>query len=240
MRPEPPEPDLELDEADVVPPRRRHPRYSDPGLGGRMSLRARARIVDLSTAGIGLESLVPLPLDRDCLVRLADDREGLAVPGRSRWQKVARVARSPKGDSHVVYRSGVQFKSGSSRESRLYDFIDRNAGRPNGTRTPPRYELRDDQPASIEAVFPFEVRTLSRSGMRIRLDRFESPGPFVDLVLEMPEGDLPIRGRIVNSQQSWGERPKLELGIEFARLSEQQTRALESFLAGASRPSEPH
>jgi hypothetical protein len=87
--------------------RRLQPRY---GIGDLMvKAPAGARIVDIGSAGMGLETMEKLPLGRQDIFEFAVRSRQLRIPARVAWCRVVRTVRTANGDRVPVYRAGVRF-----------------------------------------------------------------------------------------------------------------------------------
>ncbi len=231
MRHIPPGPELELDDSTELP-RRRSPRFADPGLSGRLTRSTETEVIDLSVAGIGLESFEPIAPREKVTVRLEDFGPPIHLEAHSCWNRLTRLNPSRKGDSQAVYRLGLRFDDPENAVDEKLEALLRERGDDvDPTRKPPRFRMPVGSRARVQTQSGFEVRTLSLSGMLVETRRLETPGDQVDLHLDLPDGDLPIRARVVDS---WRETlgPKVSLAVAFDRIPSEARERLDSFIEG--------
>jgi hypothetical protein len=227
--------------------RRRYRRVPSPGLSGRLPTACRARLCDVSLSGVGFESEGRLAPARIYRLQLATgDGEVLDRHGRLVWSHLYATKRSGDGEVRPIYRAGLLFDDRSvGATSELYDFIQRHANGSNGDgaehelpderfgieREATRYHLERVEELQLETDYEFLVRTLSLSGMLIQTELPLERGAQVELVLELPEGELRGRGRVVATERSFeGERHRHAIAIEFLQLQPGDRDRLERYL----------
>lgn len=96
--------------------RRAQPRFETGDLVVRAPVGA--RIIDVSPAGLGLESLERLALGRPDSYELVEGSRRLRIPGRAVWCRLVRTVKTASGDQVPVYRAGVVFSHEFSRADR--------------------------------------------------------------------------------------------------------------------------
>jgi hypothetical protein len=248
MKPAPwldPLPNLGDDDDTVSTERRRHRRVESPGLTGRLATKCNARLCDVSLSGVGFESEGRLAPARTYRLRVATgDGQVLDRQGRLVWSHLYTTKRAGDGEVRPIYRAGLLFDDRSvGATSELYDFIQRYAGAENGgpeqipedrfgiDRDATRYHLERVEELHVETDYEFLVRTLSLSGMLIETELpLERRAP-VELFLELPEGELRGRGRVVSTERTLeGDRHRHEIAVEFLELEDDERDRLERYL----------
>jgi c-di-GMP-binding flagellar brake protein YcgR len=242
-----PFPDLG-DDLERVRERRRHRRVASPGLSGRLPTSCDARLCDVSLSGIGFESEGRLAPARTYRLRLSTaDGEVVDRQGRLVWSHLSATRRGPDGEVRPVYRAGLLFDDRSvSATSELYDFIQRHSDAGNGAGRNPeplpaerfgvereatRYQIEKIEELVLETEYEFLVRTLSLSGMLIETELPLEKRAQLNLVLELPEGELRGRVRVVSTERTIEEgRHRHAIAVEFLELSPADRERLERYL----------
>ena len=68
-----------------------------------------ARVLDVSSVGLKLETMENLPLGRQDTFLLVARRHRLPIAGRVSWCRLVRTIKVASGDPVAVYRAGVKF-----------------------------------------------------------------------------------------------------------------------------------
>jgi len=77
-----------------------------------------ARILDVGSSGMRLETMEKLPLGRQATFELVARSRRLAIPGRVAWCRLVRTVKTASGDQVPVYRAGVRFGDSFSTGAR--------------------------------------------------------------------------------------------------------------------------
>ena len=94
-----------------------------------------------------------------------------------------------------------------------------------------RYQLERVEELRLETDYEFLVRTLSLSGMLIETDLPLELHSRIELVLELPEGDLRGHGRVVSTERTFGgDRHRHAIAVEFLELPADDRELLERYL----------
>jgi hypothetical protein len=226
--------------------RRRHRRVESPGLGGRLATSCSARLCDVSLSGVGFESEGRLAPARTYRLRVATgDGEVLDRQGRLVWSHLYATQRASDGEVRPIYRAGLLFDDRSvSATSELFDFIQRHVESENGEPEPipddrfggaerdaTRYHLERVEELQLETEYEFLVRALSLSGMLIQTELPLERRAQVDLVLELPDGELLGSGRVVSTERTIeGDRQRHHIAVEFLELDAVERERLERYL----------
>lgn len=86
---------------------RAQPRYEVDGLSVHAPMGA--RILDVGSSGMGLETMENLPLGRLDTFEIVGRARRLRVPGQVAWCRLVRTVKTAAGDQVPVYRAGVRF-----------------------------------------------------------------------------------------------------------------------------------
>ncbi len=178
-------PSPQRDDSLVLPIR--DERLPAAGLRGSLPLTAAGTLVDLSLEGLGLDTSEALPVGESYRLDLNCQGDQLTIDGTLRWQQLSALDTGIDGQQLPRYRTGIQLPPSTSERRSVSRFLDRHAGPQNGERVPPRWHLRRPAVLALQAEFPFEVSTVSRSGMLIDVPVRLGPGEPVELALVLPE-----------------------------------------------------
>jgi len=85
---------------------------------GSEQLDAVARILDVGSIGMKLETMENLPLGRQATFELVARSRRLRIPGRVAWCRLVRTVKTAAGDQVPVYRAGVRFAESFSAGTR--------------------------------------------------------------------------------------------------------------------------
>ena len=77
-----------------------------------------ARVVDVSSVGLGLETMERLALGGQDSFEVVEKSRRLRIPGEAVWCKLVRTVKTVAGDSVPVYRAGVRFAKAFSTTDR--------------------------------------------------------------------------------------------------------------------------
>ncbi len=89
---------------------RLQPRYPVADL--RVETPVGARILDVGSIGMQLETMENLPLGRQDTFELVARSRRMSIPGRVAWCHLVRTVKTADGDQVAVYRAGVRFGDG--------------------------------------------------------------------------------------------------------------------------------
>lgn len=216
-------------------PTRRHPRYAPRGLRGRMAFATQAKVVDLSLGGIGLETLDRLALRHVYSIDLDDDVRGerLHLEGQAVWHQVSSLVRTDDGQAIPIYRSGLAFRDDVTAAEKLRSYLETNAISARGDREPPRYHIRNRAPLMLATECPFDIHTISLAGMLVDVELLPAPGSSVDLMVDLPGGELEVRARVVGVFHPPREQPEIrtKLALRFEDLPPPLAARLREYLS---------
>ena len=99
-----------------APDTRAQPRYTVADLMVRRPVGA--RILDVGSIGMQLETMEKLPLGRQDVFELVGRARRLSIPGRVAWCRLVRTVKTAAGDRVAVYRAGVRFDESFSTGDR--------------------------------------------------------------------------------------------------------------------------
>ena len=211
----------------------RAPRIKDPGLRGHMPFTSEGTLVDLSPEGAGFETSDLLPLAHSYQFAVTSGDETLDGSGEICWHRLAALTGGSGSDTIPVYRCGLRFVGDEQTRRR---FLARHATGENGVREPPRYTLQNAPPVEISVQCPFEVASLSRTGMLIDIDLLPAQGTELELVVDLPSGPTRVVGQVVDNYRTRaGSRPRTQLALHFSEYGT-DLAAIESYMDEQLRP----
>jgi hypothetical protein len=76
-----------------------------------------ASVLDISDAGMGIESNQQLRVGADYVFRVQIGSKSLGLPGKVEWCRFAGTAGTQGAERMAVYKAGISFAAGSARES---------------------------------------------------------------------------------------------------------------------------
>jgi hypothetical protein len=98
------------------PNTRSQPRYEVDDL--RVHTPVGAKILDVNSRGMGLETMERLPLGRQDTFMLVARSRRVRVPGHVAWCRIVRTVKTSSGDQMPVFRAGVRFDESFSTSAR--------------------------------------------------------------------------------------------------------------------------
>ena len=94
----------------------RHGRRAQRFHAGRVSFsspRLSARLINLSTTGVAIETSETPRIGSELLCELETDQTLALIPGRVRWCRFGGTTSDEAGDIVPVYRAGIEFADGA-------------------------------------------------------------------------------------------------------------------------------
>lgn len=214
--------------------RRKHKRYSVDNVQGTVVLKSDARVVNMSVAGMTLETNHGLRMGRPLSVTMGDSGRAMRLTGTIvRCQMVGtRVVGG--GEVQPVFRAGLHLEGMlTDTAEEFLGFMRDHARIEVERRVFGRFKLYEGQSVTVESEQPFQVLTLSLSGMRVESNRAPQAGGRVELVLDLHGASVQARARVVAVESSparENEPPTQWIDLEFAPLADGERIALEEFI----------
>lgn len=212
--------------------RRRYRRYDVEGVDGNFVVRVDVNVINLSVAGMAIETKNTLIVGRPYSFVIGDENKSLEVEGRVMWCVLGKTERA-NGETAPVFRAGIQFKDVLSEGMfGVQNLIKSSAILVPDNRVFGRFTADLGGVIDPEKQAPFEVKRVSLSGMLIETDL--SPRKDEVVPFEARLGDFRFTGHgrvayIADYEDQLGNT-RFNLGIEFALLSERSRIGLEAYL----------
>jgi hypothetical protein len=215
--------------------RRRAPRYPVQDVRGRMVLTANARILNMSLAGMAVESTANLRVGRSYALRLTHgDAVGPELSGTVVWCHLKSTRPVDAGDRTPIYEAGMQFDhmlTGEAHE--LIAFLRATAILTIQQRLTGRFRVNIDESIDLYSECEFVVKTISASGMLVETDVSPEADSLFDMQVQLADATIAVRGRVAFVRDV-GEQDKRRItavGVEFIDMDAADRGHLEAFIA---------
>lgn len=213
---------------------RRYRRYEVHDLHGSLLFRVDVTVLNLSLAGMAVETTQQLKLGKVYSVKLGNGSGFVDVDGTVRWCHLIRTKEGPGGEPVNVYHVGITFGGTlTEKASQLLEFMQEHVVLALQHRVMGRFKLKAGSPVALETRYDFEVVKLSLSGMLVKTRLLPDPDSSFDMELQIAGGPFEIGGRIAYVRRVGGTDadPESQLGVEFQKLDEARGRVLREFIA---------
>ncbi|MCP4899015.1 MAG: hypothetical protein GY906_18755 [bacterium] len=212
--------------------RRRYRRYDVKGVDGAFVVRIDVSVINLSAAGMAIETQNSLIVGRSYSFRINHSDREMDVAGRVMWCVLGKTKRA-EGGFAPIFRAGVQFEDVLSETTlQLQRVIENSAVLDPGAQIFGRFVSEvsgvvDDQPQA-----QFEVKKISLSGMLVDADVRPRKDDVVPFEITLGESPFGGHGRIAYiDPYPKKDTSRYRVGIEFALLSDTARDNLEEFLS---------
>lgn len=198
------------------------------------------RILNLSVAGMAVETSGRLNVGRTYSFKLRERDAEVTIPGRVAWCVLGRTRRSAGGEVAPVYRAGIQFDEVLSEKAEaLLHLIEESAAVRLEKRVFGRFQLDGGEGVSIASQADFTVRKLSLSGMLIETDFPVAKNSRLPLELRLGGETISVVTRVAYTEPRGTEngRELVHLGLEFLDLGRSEHASLERFIASEAEAS---
>lgn len=210
--------------------RRRSPRYVVFGVRGYLTFQAEARIVDLSLAGVSVETAHHLQIGKSYSIKLAHDGRELRLAGTVLRSRLGMVRRGD-GGTEPVYRVGIRFTDPTEQQiESLRALLGASAEVSLDGEVVGRFELGVPASVRLHSDYQFEVRKISATGMLIEANLAPRKDSLVEVCVPLDGEELRAAARIAYVAPVAGAADRHELGIEFRDLTPSNRARLESFI----------
>lgn len=214
--------------------KRRFQRYEVEGMEGSFVFSLDVRVLNLSVAGMAVETSGRLNVGRRYEFKLHDGVHEITVPGRVAWCVLGRTRRSPHGDVTPVYKAGVQFDEIlTDKAENLVRLIEDNAAVRLEKRVFGRFQVGEGGAAKLASEADFVVRKISLAGMLVESDFVLERDSLLTLEVRLSDETITASGRVayVEPAGSREGHDVVQLGLEFVELGPDARSALERFIA---------
>ena len=210
-------------------PRRRHRRFAIADIPGSLAFTTQVEIVNLSLAGVAVDTAVPLPRGKKFAVRIGKPEEQLDFQGLVCWSRLAESSLlSPRRPT--TYRSGLAFADVLTEPAQnLLRFMERNIEVAVDHQLFGRLQIEGETSASLETDFPFEVQTLSAGGFSARISQPLSTDEVFEVELNLGGSPFITEARVVGVEAS-ATQAEFNMGVEFFETRPDQLDILSGFL----------
>ena len=221
--------------------RRRSARVRIPDTHGSLIVSLDGKVLDISVAGMAIETHSRLAPHHRISLRLRKGPELLQLNGRVVWCFLQGTRANEQGETVPVYRAGIEFSDVLSDLARdLLGFLEAHAIVTLETRIFGRFRLEESS-VSVSSSAEFEVRTLSQHGMAVDTSLAIEAPACCDVELRIAPRPLTTRARVVSERpQSLGGNP-YEVAVEFLDLTAEDQQRLRELIrseldSGIARP----
>jgi len=216
---------------------RRYPRFEVHDVEGQVLYTLQAEVINLSVAGMAIESSRPLTVGRiyDFSIRHCDEIGRVHLSGAVVWCKLSRTRRKEADASAAVYQSGISFVDVLSENAHsLLHLIGESATLDVNRRVFGRFTPGPETRVMILSEIRFEVQKSRLGGMLIETGLLAEQEDFLPMEIELPQGRVTFIGRVAYVKPllvEQGEPLRYHLGIEFHDLMPESKEVLELFIA---------
>jgi hypothetical protein len=226
-----------------TPRKRRSPRYPVVGVRGTLHFNTEARIVNISLAGVALESSLPVRLGRSYSLTLhRDSEETLRLSGTVAWCQLREVRKNKLGESEPVYAAGLSFTDTlTEKAGSLVRFLERSAIVTVGQRVTGRFRLAGEQTVALNSDYEFVVMNISVHGLRLETEVAPQLGTLSAIEVFLPTYTLHTRARVAYTRETRlaDKRMITEVGMEYVDLPDAERKRLADFIADELQVSTP-
>jgi hypothetical protein len=212
---------------------RRSRRFEVLDVVGSLVVRAEVRVVDLSVAGMAVETTQPMTAGQLCVVAVARDGQRLDLSGRVVWCELDPDRGGGEGLDRV-FRAGLRFEEVHGAQTvAIQRLIETSAAFDPGVPLPGRFVAFDGQTEGDGEGASFEVKRLSLSGMLVETGRALGRGEVVAFEARLDDALFGGRGLVARVEPSEviGERSRFLVGLEFQTLSRRSQDILDHHVA---------
>lgn len=211
--------------------RRRSTRYEIEDATGTFRLAGQFRLVDISLAGLGIESSLRLHKGQTYRGHLDWSGRSVEVRGQVAWTRLVKTVKTTDGDVLPIYQAGIEFDAPTSGpQGELRRLIEEATDFHRGDRLFGRY-LTTDPEAALALDAEITIRKVSRTGMLVGSPAPMEIGTKAPFDLRFGERSLQVVGRVITcdpEHETEGEEPTLwDVGVEFEELDESTAASLD-------------
>jgi hypothetical protein len=210
--------------------RRRSRRVHLPDTHGQLVVSLDGRVLDISIAGVAIETNSRLAPQHRIALRLHRGDELLTLQGRVVWCFLQGTRSANRGESVPVYRAGIEFSDVLTDSSRdLLGFLESNAAVTLETRIFGRFRL-EDSAVQVASTVEFEVATINLQGMAVHTRlALETPAR-CSVELQIDPRPFECEARLLSSRPLPGAPETFEIALAFEDLTPGQTERLRALI----------
>jgi len=213
--------------------RRRHRRHEVRNLRGSLLFRLDIKILNLSIAGLAVESTQQLKQGRIYSFRLGEGDASINLDATVCWCRLTGTRRGASGEGEAVYQAGLSFEGTlTSKANRLVDIMKDHVVLALQKRVIGRFKAKAGSPAELAARVEFEVTKLSLSGMLLKARVAPELHNVFSVELTIAGEPFDALGRVAFVRRTGGTdaEPEAEIGLEFIGLDERRLDVLRRFV----------
>ncbi len=200
--------------------RRRSPRVQLTDTHGNLIISLDGKVLDISVAGIAIETHSRLSPHHRISLRLRKGPELLQLQGRVVWCFLQGTRANGQGEAVPVYRAGIEFTDVLSDLARdLLGFLETHAIVTVETRIFGRFRLEESS-VSVSSSAEFEVRSINLHGMAVETSLALEAPAMCDVELLIEPRPLTCRARVVSERALPLGGERYEVALEFLELDE--------------------
>lgn len=221
--------------------RRRSRRVSLPDTHGSLVVSLDGRVLDISVAGMAIETHSRLSPHHRIALRIAKGAELLQLEGRVVWCFLQGTRAAENGETLPVYRAGIEFSGVLADGARdLLSFLESHAIITLETRIFGRFRIEQSS-VSVSTTADFEVRAINLHGMAVETRLMVEPDAVCHVELRLPDRVVSCRARVVSSRALVPGRDLFEVAVEFQELDSEDAELLRDVIrrelaTGVARP----
>jgi len=215
--------------------RRRHPRWKVSHVNGFIQHTIEAEVLDIGMTGLAAQTNMPLSIGALHNVRLQHSEGIINLKGRVAWCRLEGSKKNEKGETSLVYMTGIEFEDTLTESGRNVRFffdklVQINLDRRIFGRF--QYEDEDAEETSVEMgeLTPFKVSKVSLSGMLIDTDFVPEKETILSLEVRLGEDSFFSTGRVAYTETIEKGQFQSRIGLEFVGITEENRIVLENFL----------
>jgi hypothetical protein len=213
--------------------RRRSRRFDVLDVEGSFVIRVDVRVINLSVAGMAIETHNTLIVGRRYEFRVVQGEQQIEVGGRVMW--CALDSNQRRGEEvEPVFRAGIQFEEVHDAHTlALQKLIESSAAFDPGSPLLGRFAAVLGGAVGIAEQAWFEVRKLSLSGMLVDTEWAPRRNEVVPFEAHLGDSVFSGRGRVayIERYESDDGSTRFRLGVEFTLMSDRCRDLLDHYIA---------
>jgi hypothetical protein len=214
--------------------KRTHRRYQVKNLRGSLLFRIEVTVLNLSMAGIAVETSRQLKLGKVYSVKLGGGPDSVDVEATVKWCHLVGTRRAAEGEMVPVYKAGLTFEElFTGKTAKLLAFMQEHVVLALEKRIIGRFKLKTGSPIALASRHDFEVVTLGLSGMVVKTKLLPDVDSAFDMELQIGGNACELTGRIAKVQRLDVSDSGFEaqLDVEFPEEKDDWSRVVREFIA---------
>jgi PilZ domain len=223
--------------------KRRSPRYPVVNVQGTLHFNTEARILNMSLAGVALESALPVRLGRTYSIALRHDKEEtVRLSASVVWCHLQEIRKNQFGESQPIYAAGLAFTDTlTEKAGLLVRFLERSAIVTVGQRVTGRFRFSREQTVSVKTEYEFVVKNVSLLGLLLETELSPQLGAVFAIEVFLPTYTFRTNARVAHARETRlaDKRTITEVGMEYTDFAEGDQTRLAEFIASELQPPTP-